>query len=53
VNYPTSQESGWVEFLARFHIDLWLFLMLTATTTLGLLVVYSATGHSLPMAISQ
>ncbi|HZP13243.1 MAG TPA: rod shape-determining protein RodA [Nevskiaceae bacterium] len=53
MNYPTSQEAGWAEFLARFHIDLWLTLLLIATTTLGLLVVYSASGHSLPMTINQ
>jgi rod shape determining protein RodA len=53
MNYPQSQEVGWSEFLARFHIDLWLGLMLFATAALGLLVVYSASGHSLPMTINQ
>ncbi len=53
MDYPQSQESGWSEFLARFHVDLWLGLLLLATATLGLLVVYSASGHSLAMTISQ
>ena len=53
MNYPQSQEAGWSELLERFHIDLWLTLLIIATTTMGLMVVYSASGASLPMTLSQ
>ena len=53
MSYTQPQQGGWAELLARFHIDLWLTLLLMATTTIGIFVVYSASGHSLPMTISQ
>jgi rod shape determining protein RodA len=53
MNYPQSQEAGWSEFLARFHIDMWLGLLIIATASIGLAVVYSASGHSLAMLINQ
>ena len=53
MNYPQSQEFGWSEFLARFHIDLWLGLFLLGVAAVGILVVYSASGHSVAMTINQ
>lgn len=45
--------SGWNEALARWHFDLWLGLLLLTVATMGLFVLYSASGQSLPMVISQ
>jgi rod shape determining protein RodA len=53
MNYPHSQDVGWSEVLARIHIDLWLGLLLVITASIGILVVYSASGHSLAMTINQ
>jgi rod shape determining protein RodA len=39
--------------LARWHFDLWLGLLLIALSVLGLFVLYSASGHSMPTVISQ
>lgn len=47
------QVLGWTERLARWHFDLWLGLLLGAVGTIGLIVLYSASGHSLDMVISQ
>lgn len=41
------------EFLARLHVDLWLLGLLLAISGLGLLELYSASGHSLDTVISQ
>jgi rod shape determining protein RodA len=45
--------TGWSEVLARWHIDLWLSVLLLAVAGLGLFVLYSASGQSLSMVISQ
>jgi rod shape determining protein RodA len=44
---------GWTELLERWHIDLWLALLLAAVGAIGLLVLYSASGHSIGMVLSQ
>ncbi len=41
------------EFLARLHVDLWLLGLLLSISGLGLLELYSASGHSLDSVISQ
>jgi rod shape determining protein RodA len=45
--------SGWNEALARWHLDLWLGLLLLTVSGLGLFVLYSASGQSLSTVISQ
>ena len=47
---PVSSPGGW---LARFHIDVWLGSGLLAMSALGLVVLYSASGHSAAMVVSQ
>lgn len=39
--------------LADWHIDLWLGVLLVALSALGLFVLYSASGHSMPTVMSQ
>ncbi len=50
---PGSPEVGWDTYLARAHLDLWLAVMLLLLAALGLSVLYSASGHSAEMVISQ
>jgi rod shape determining protein RodA len=50
---PRSPEFGWDAWLARAHLDLWLTVLLLALGTVGLFVLYSASGHSADMLISQ
>ena len=48
-----AQPLGWTERFARWHFDLWLGLMLLALGSIGLFVLYSASGHSMTMVVSQ
>jgi rod shape determining protein RodA len=50
---PRSPEIGWDTYLARAHLDLWLAVMLLLLAGLGLSVLYSASGHSSDMVVSQ
>jgi rod shape determining protein RodA len=50
---PRTPEIGWDQWLARAHLDLWLTVFLVALGSLGLCVLYSASGHSSEMLISQ
>ena len=50
---PRSPEFGWDAWLARAHLDLWLAVMLLLLAALGLSVLYSASGHSSEMVVSQ
>jgi rod shape determining protein RodA len=50
---PRTPEVGWDTWLARAHLDLWLTVFLLALGSLGLCVVYSASGHSADMLVSQ
>ena len=50
---PGSPDVGWETYLARAHLDLWLAVMLLLLAVLGLCVLYSASGHSAEMVISQ
>ncbi|MBI3171958.1 MAG: rod shape-determining protein RodA, partial [Hydrocarboniphaga effusa] len=50
---PRGPDPGWHDGLARAHLDLWLTLFLLALGVLGLCVLYSASGHSSEMLISQ
>ena len=50
---PRSPELGWDTYLARAHVDLWLVVLLLLLAGLGLSVLYSASGHSADMVISQ
>jgi len=50
---PRSPELGWDTYLARAHLDLWLAVLLLLLAGLGLSVLYSASGHSSEMVISQ
>ena len=50
---PRAPELGWDTYLARAHLDLWLAVMLLLLAALGLSVLYSASGHSADMVISQ
>jgi len=47
---PDPTLADWLE---RWHIDWWLLLPLCAVGTLGLIVLYSASGHSMGQVISQ
>jgi rod shape determining protein RodA len=50
---PGAPEVGWETWLARAHLDLWLAVMLLLLAAIGLSVLYSASGHSADMVISQ
>ena len=50
---PPTPERGFGEWLERAHLDVWLSVFLLALGTLGLVVVYSASGHSIEMLWSQ
>jgi rod shape determining protein RodA len=49
-NKPESGLSDWLE---SWHIDLWLLILLLAVAGIGLVVQYSATGHSLEAVWGQ
>jgi len=46
-------EPSLADSFERWHIDLWLLILLIAVGAIGLVVLYSASGHSLPQVISQ
>ena len=46
---PRGPEPGWNDWLARAHLDLWLTVFVLTLGTLGLCVLYSASGHSSDM----
>jgi rod shape determining protein RodA len=50
---PDKPEPSLADWLERWHIDLWLLLMLLAVGGIGLVVLYSASGHSMQQVISQ
>jgi rod shape determining protein RodA len=50
---PGAPDVGWDTYLARAHLDLWLALLLLLLATIGLSVLYSASGHSAEMVFSQ
>lgn len=50
---PRAPDFGWDAWLARAHLDLWLTVFLLALGALGLCVLYSASGHSSEMVVSQ
>ncbi len=50
---PGAPEVGWETWLARAHLDLWLAVMLLLLAAIGLSVLYSASGHSADMVLSQ
>jgi rod shape determining protein RodA len=50
---PRRQALSWTEQLARWHFDLWLGLLLATVSVIGLVVLYSASGHSMDMVLSQ
>jgi rod shape determining protein RodA len=50
---PRSPEVGWETWLARAHLDLWLAVLLLLLAGLGAAVLYSASGHSSDMLVSQ
>ena len=47
---PDPTLADWLE---RWHIDLWLLALLCIVGTLGLVVLYSASGHSTSQVIGQ
>ncbi|MBI2383917.1 MAG: rod shape-determining protein RodA [Gammaproteobacteria bacterium] len=49
----TKPEPTWSDFFAQAHVDLWLALLLILIASLGLFVLYSASGHSGAMVASQ
>ena len=49
-NRPEPTLADWLE---RRHLDLWLLTFLSALSVIGLVVLYSASGHSLPQVLSQ
>lgn len=53
ISRAPAQALSWTARFARWHFDLWLGGLLLAISTIGLFVLYSASGHSLPMVISQ
>ena len=48
-----QQSVSLADQLAKLHIDLWLGLLLLALGVVGLLVQYSASGHSMAVVINQ
>lgn len=41
------------EWFGRVHVDLWLLLLIVSVGAIGLVVLYSASGHSIPAVINQ
>ena len=51
---PTPRAAKtWSEKLVHLHLDLWLLALLAAIGSIGLVVLYSATGHSTGAIIAQ
>ncbi|MDP3857881.1 MAG: rod shape-determining protein RodA [Stagnimonas sp.] len=51
---PTPRSpTTWGERLQRLHIDLWLLTLLLAIACIGLITLYSASGHSLSAIFAQ
>ena len=51
---PTPRSpTTWGERLQRLHIDLWLLTLLLAIASIGLITLYSASGHSLSAIFAQ
>ncbi|HWU69539.1 MAG TPA: rod shape-determining protein RodA [Stenotrophobium sp.] len=48
-----AREPRLSDLLDRWHIDLWLLTLLVVVCCIGLMVLYSASGQSLPMVINQ
>ncbi|PTU30634.1 rod shape-determining protein RodA [Stenotrophobium rhamnosiphilum] len=46
-------EPSLADSLERWHIDMWLLLLLLAIGVIGLVVLYSASGHSLDQVMNQ
>lgn len=46
-------EPSLADALERWHIDLWMLLLLLAVGAIGLVVLYSASGHSIEQVVSQ
>ena len=46
-------EPTLAHWLERWHLDLWLLTLLGVLSTVGLLVLYSASGHSLAQVLNQ
>lgn len=46
-------QAGLSEWFGRLHVDLWLLVLLLGTSALGLVVLYSASGHSIPQVVNQ
>ncbi len=53
ISRAPSQGLSWTDRFERMHFDLWLGMMLLALGVLGLFVLYSASGHSMTMLLSQ
>ncbi|MGH8455563.1 MAG: rod shape-determining protein RodA [Stenotrophobium sp.] len=49
-NTPQPGLSGWMD---RWHVDPWLLALLVAVSGIGLMVLYAASGQSLPQVINQ
>lgn len=47
---PEPSLADWLE---RWHIDMWLLILLLLIGAIGLVVLYSASGHSIEQVISQ
>ena len=47
---PEPSLADWLE---RWHIDMWLLILLLSIGAIGLVVLYSASGHSIDQVISQ
>jgi rod shape determining protein RodA len=50
---PTKPDPTFADWLERWHVDWLLLLPLLLVSALGLLVLYSASGHSMTMVIGQ
>lgn len=50
---PDKPEPTIADWLEGWHIDWWLLVLLLIVTALGLVVLYSASGHSMSQVISQ
>lgn len=49
-HHRDSGRSGWFQ---RLHVDPWMVLILLMLCSVGLVVLYSASGHSMPALLSQ
>jgi rod shape determining protein RodA len=50
---PDKPEPGMADLLESWHIDMWLLLLLATVAGLGMFVIYSASGHSIPAVVNQ